>query len=219
MRRPERIPEEGGPTLNLSSLISWGLGLNKGGGKIESKQTLTSLGSLPDGRQAQAQTHIPAVPPPPTALSRDMTCPSMMGCEPSYVTKGSPTLLVWGIRHSDGNSGTIHGPWPLRDGVHTDGRMPLPALMYTWCSCCCCFFLIREYCRFRALMSVVIRSIIMLLNAAWYSLRQELIAPGLSSAMLLHLKVCSSATSAPGAGRKSTEGTGTNGNQLPYGRS
>lgn len=71
-------------------------------------------------------------------------------------------------------------------------RIPLPALIYTWWTCCCCFLLIREYCRFSALMSVVMRSIIMLLKAAWYSLRQELMAPGLSSAMLLDLRLCSS---------------------------
>lgn len=71
-------------------------------------------------------------------------------------------------------------------------RIPLPALIYTWWTCCCCFLLIREYCRFSALMSVVMRSIIMLLKVAWYSLRQELMAPGLSSAMLLDLRLCSS---------------------------
>lgn len=68
----------------------------------------------------------------------------------------------------------------------------LPALMYTWWTCCCCFFFIREYCLFSALMSVVIRSIIMLLKAAWYSLRQASIAPGLSSAILLEPRLCSS---------------------------
>jgi hypothetical protein len=56
-------------------------------------------------------------------------------------------------------------------------------------------------------MSVVIRSIIILLNAAWYSLRQELMAPGLSSAMLFDLRVCSSVASVPGEGTKSAEGT------------
>lgn len=69
---------------------------------------------------------------------------------------------------------------------------PLPALMYTWWTCCCCLFFIREYCFFNAEMSMFIRSIIILLNAAWYSLRQASIAPGLSSAMLLEPRLCSS---------------------------
>lgn len=82
-------------------------------------------------------------------------------------------------------------------------KTTLPARMYTWWTCCCCFFLIREYCCFSALMSVVMRSIIMLLKAAWYSLRQELMAPGLSSAMLLDRRLCSSFGSAlQGRGRE-----------------
>lgn len=77
----------------------------------------------------------------------------------------------------------------------------LPALIYTWWTCCCCFFFILEYCFFSALISVVIRSIIMLLKAAWYSLRQESIAPGLNSAMLLEPRLCSSFWSTQGGNK------------------
>lgn len=65
-------------------------------------------------------------------------------------------------------------------------------------------------------MSVVIRSIIILLKAAWYSLRQELMAPGLSSAMLLDLRLCSSLASVLGGrNTRSAEGTQPRGTDFP----
>ncbi len=73
---------------------------------------------------------------------------------------------------------------------------PVPVWMYRSPACCCCFCLMREYCFFSALMSVLMRSSIMLLMAAWCSARPAPTAPGLSSAMLLPWELWSALWSA-----------------------